>query len=380
MRRLLRRICSVALATLAVAAIPFPASAADAIKVVATFSVLGDMVKNIAGERVALTTLVGPNGEVHGFEPTPADARALAEADLVVVNGLGFEGWLERLVKASGYEGPVVVATDGVVVLKTDEGDGHGDAHDDHEKAGKHDDHDEHDKEKKHDDHASHDAHEKEDKHEGHADSHDDHEKDGKHGGHAAAHDEHEKDGKDGHHHHHHGEFDPHAWHDVAQARIYIENIARGLAAVDAAHADGYNANAKAYDRKLTALDEMIRARFNAIPSERRQVVTAHDAFQYFGRAYGIEFHAPLGLSPESEASAGEVAKLIRQMRQEGIRALFLDNVTDPRMLRQLAREADAVIGGTLYSDSLSPSDGPASTYLGMLRHNAGEIAKAMQD
>lgn len=311
MHRMSRRLILAALATLVTLAVAAasPSWAADKLRVVATFTVLGDMVKNVGGERVALTTLVGPDGDAHVYEPTPADARALAEADLVLVNGLGFEGWIDRLVKASGYKGPVVVASEGIALLRVEEdhGDGHG-------------------------------------------------------------------------HHHHDEEFDPHAWQDLVNGRLYVINIARALAAADAAHADDYRRRAEAYDRELVMLDRDIRGRLDGVPAERRKVITSHDAFQYFGRAYGIGFHAPVGLSTEDEPSAGEVAALIRQMRDEGIRTLFVDNITDARLVQQLAREAEAVIGGTLYSDSLSGATGPASTYLDMFRHNANEIVKAFKN
>lgn len=310
MHRLSRRLFLAALATLAVAATS-PSWAADKLKVVTTFTILGDMVRNVGGEHTALTTLVGPDGDAHVYEPTPADARALAEADLVIVNGLGFEGWIGRLVKASGYKGPVVVASDGISALKAEEDQGH-----------------------------------------------------------AQAHAEKDKD-------HDHGELDPHAWQDLANGRLYVANIARALAAADPAHADDYRRRAESYDGELVALDRDIRSRLDTVPADRRKVITSHDAFQYFGRAYGIDFHAPVGLSTESEPSAGEVAALIRQMRNEGIQALFVENITDPRLVQQLAREAGAVIGGTLYSDSLSGPTGPAPTYLDMFRHNASEIAKA---
>ena len=310
MHRFSRRLFLAALATLATLAVAAtsPSWAADKLRVVATFTVLGDMVKNVGGEHVTLTTLVGPDGDAHVYEPTPADARALAEADLVLVNGLGFEGWIDRLVKASGYKGPVVVASEGIALLRVEEED-HGHGH--------------------------------------------------------------------GHGHHDEGEFDPHAWQDLVNGRLYVINIARALAAADTARAEDYRRRAEAYDLKLVTLDRDIRSRLEDIPAERRKVITSHDAFQYFGRAYGIGFHAPVGLSTEDEPSAGEVAALIRQMRDEGIRTLFVDNITDARLVQQLAREAEAVIGGTLYSDSLSGADGPASTYLDMFRHNANEIVKA---
>lgn len=313
MHHLTRRLLLAIFAVVYVAMAP-QSWAAEKIKVVASFTILGDMAANVGGEYVTITTLVGPDGDAHVYEPNPADARALTEADLVLVNGLGFEGWIDRLVKASGYKGPLVVASDGVAPLTAEE---------------------EH--------------------------------------GHASGASEATEESTD----HDHGAFDPHAWQDLANGRRYVANIAGALAAADPAHAEAYRLRAEAYDRELAALDQDIRSRLNAVPTDRRKVITSHDAFQYFGRAYGIEFHAPVGLSTESEPSADEVAALVRQMKEEGIRALFVENITDPRLMRQLAREAGAVIGGTLYSDSLSGPQGPAATYLDMFRHNAAEIAKA---
>ena len=296
MYRLSRRTWLAGLATLA-AATTSRTRAAGKLNVVTTFTILADMVRNVGGEHVALTTLVGPDGDAHVYEPTPADARTLARADLVVVNGLGFEGWIDRLIKVSGYRGPVVVASEGIAALTVEE-----------------------------------------------------------------------------------NQPDPHAWQDLANGRLDVANIVRALAAADPAHADDYRRRAKAYDRELAAMDREVKSRLDAFPRDRRKVITSHDAFRYFGRAYGIDFLAPVGLSTESAPSAGEIAALIRQMRDEGIHALFVENITDPRLVGQLAREAGAVIGGRLYSDSLSGPTGPAPTYLDMFRHNVGEIAKAVMD
>ncbi|MBM3507370.1 MAG: metal ABC transporter substrate-binding protein [Alphaproteobacteria bacterium] len=314
MYRLSRRLFLVTPATLAVA-MTSPSWAADKLRVVTTFSILGDMVRNVGGERIALTTLVGPDGDAHVYEPTPADARALAQANLVIVNGLGFEGWIDRLVKASGYKGPVVVASDGISALKAEDDHGHGQAN------------------------------------------------------------THAKKGKD----HHHGALDPHAWQDLANGRLYVANITRALAAADSTHADDYRRRAEAYEGELVALDRDIRRRLDVIPADQRRIVTSHDAFGYFGRAYGIRFRSPVGLSTKSQPSAKQIAALIRQLKNEKTRVLFVENITDPRMVQQLAREAGAVIGGTLYSDSLSGPTGPAPTYLDMFRHNVSEIAKALK-
>ena len=115
-----------------------------------------------------------------------------------------------------------------------------------------------------------------------------------------------------------------------------------------------------------------------ALPADRRTVVTSHDAFQYFGRDYGLTFLAPQGLSTESEASAKDVARLIQQIRERGIRAVFVENVADPRLLERIADETGATIGGTLYPGALSGPDGPAPTYLDMMRHNATTLAQAL--
>lgn len=313
MSRISRRLLLVAGAAIALASAS-PSEAADKVRVVASFTILDDMVRNIGGDHVQVTTLVGADGDAHVYEPTPADAKALAQADLVVVNGLGFEGWMDRLTEAAGYKGPVVTASTGLKPLEAEEGHEHEHGKDDHDK-----------------------------------DAHGDHDEN----------------------------LDPHAWQDLSNGRVYVANIARALAEVDPANAADYRRRAEAYDHELAALDGEVRARLNAVPADRRKVITSHDAFQYFGRAYGIEFHAPVGISTESEPSAGDLAALIRQMKEENVRALFVENITNPKLLQQLAREADAVIGGTLYSDSLSRPEGPAPTYIDMFRHNVGEIAEA---
>ncbi|MEM9063436.1 MAG: metal ABC transporter substrate-binding protein [Pseudomonadota bacterium] len=338
------------------------ATAADDKKlaVVATFSILGDMVGSIGGDHIKLTTLVGPNGDAHVYQPVPADARAVSEADLLVVNGLAFEGWLDRLVDASGFSGMRLVATDGIEPLPfEEEGDHddekHGDDHADH----KDDDHAGH----KDDDHAEH----KDDDHGHKDDDHAEH-KDDDHAGH--------KD--DDHHGHDHGAFDPHAWQSIEAAMVYIDNITAALSKADPAHASSYYQNRAAYVAELTALETELRTMFDALPEDARTVVTPHDAFGYFADAYGLKFLAPQGISTESEASAADVAKLIRQIRAEGIKGVFVENVADSRLLEQIANETGAVIGGSLYSDALSESDGPASTYLDMMRHNARTLAQAL--
>ena len=285
-----------------------PAWADEPLPVVASFSILGDLTARVGGDRIALTTLVGPDGDAHVYEPGPGDARAVSEARLLVVNGLGFEGWMDRLKGAAGFDGIEVVATAGVEPLKLAEDDDHG--HD---------------------------------------------------------------------HGHDHGAIDPHAWQNVANAEIFIRNIAAGLEQADPAGAAVYRANAEAYLAELQALDADIRTSLAAVPAERRVLVTSHDACGYFAAAYGLKVLAPQGISTESEASAADVAALIRQIRKDGVQAVFVENVTDPRLLEQIVRETGARIGGTLYSDALSPPGTPAATYVGMMRHNAEAITAAFQ-
>ena len=313
---------------------PLASWAEEPLPVVATFSILGDMVERIGGEHIALTTLVGPDGDAHVYQPTPKAARSVAEADVLFLNGLEFEGWLERLAEAASFGGAMVVATKGVVPI----------AFDDHDEHDDHDDHDEHDD---HDDHAEHDKH----------DDHDDH---------------------DDHAGHDHGAFDPHAWQSLENAVIYANNIAAGLAQADPENAGDYYANRAAFITEVETLRADIGAMMKSLPADKRTVVTPHDAFGYFAATYDLTFVAPQGMSTDSEVSAADVAALITQIREESISAVFIESITDNRMMQQIANETGATIGGTLYSDALSAQSGPASTYLDMMRHNATTLFDAL--
>ena len=372
-----------ALVALSLAAAPATAQADEPIPVVASFSILADMVERIGGEHVDVTMLVGPDGDAHVYQPTPAAARAVSDAEILVVNGLEFEGWMDRLIEASGFDGVEVVATNGIEPIAYEDDhedhDHEGHAHakqaeeeeHDHDHAGH--DHDEHAEKAEHN-HDGHDhAKETEHEHHDHA-SHDDH----------AGHDDHDHHGHDehaeagGHHHHHHGAYDPHAWQSLGNAVIYVDNITAALAKADPENAGAFYENRAAYVAELEALDADIRAIIAGLPESRRTVVTSHDAFQYFGRDYGLTFLAPQGLSTESEASAKDVARLIERIRADGITAVFIENITDPRLLEQIANETGATIGGTLYPGALSGPNGPAPTYLDMMRHNATTLAQAL--
>ncbi|MGE0502933.1 MAG: zinc ABC transporter substrate-binding protein AztC [Rhizobiaceae bacterium] len=299
-------------------------AATQELKVVATFSIIGDMAKNVGSDRIDLVTLVGPDGDAHVYEPKPADAAALAGADVILVNGLGFEGFLSRLVEASGSKAPIVELTKGAEVLSSEDEAHH---HDD----------------EKHEDHAG----------EGH-----------------------DHDSEEGHDHH--GPNDPHAWQSVHNAETYVENIAEAFCAADAAGCDAYRANAEAYTDKLEALEDEIEAAVAAIPADKRTIITSHDAFGYFQHEYGLTFHAPEGVSTDAEASAADVAALIRQIREDKAAAIFVENITNQRLIEQIASETGLSIGGALYSDALSGPDGPAATYIDMMRHNITTIKGAI--
>ena len=301
------------LATAAVAGATASAAAAGAapprLPVVASFSILADLVREVGGDRVEVTALVGADGDAHVFEPTPRQARQLQQARVLVTNGLGFEAWLPRLKSAAAFQGREIVASAGIAPRALPAST--------------------------------------------HAHSH-------------------------GHGHAHAGTVDPHAWQDVRNVIAYVNNIARGLAQADPLHADHYRRRASDYVARLEALDGRIRAEFAALPAERRSVVATHDAFGYFAQAYGLRFIAVRGLSTESEPSARDLARLIGQVREERITALFVENISDPRLLQQLARETGAAVGGRLYSDALSPADGPAPTYIAMMQSNAAVLLKAL--
>jgi zinc/manganese transport system substrate-binding protein len=266
----------------------------EPVRIVASFSILGDFVKNVGGDRVDVTTLVGPDSDVHVYVPPPADARKIAGAKLIVINGLGLEGWLPRLLQLSSEKTPIVTATNGVAPLRLG------------------------------------------------------------------------------------SEADPHAWQSVANAKKYAANIRDGLIAVSPADAELFVKNADAYLAKLDALDSEVRKAVAQIPQGKRKVISTHDAFGYFASAYGVQFIAPLGVSTETEASAKDIARIIEQIRAEKIPAVFMEKMSDPRLIRRISAETGARIGGTLYSDSLTGEKGDAPTYIDMVRHNIKALTSAL--
>lgn len=295
MRSIRRRTLCQGSATLA-ALYPLALGAqAPAPRVVASFSILADMAKELAPAGVQVTALVGPDSDAHVYEPTPADGKRLAQAELVLVNGLGFEGWIERMVKVSGFRGPVVVASQGI-----------------QSRSG---------------------------------------------GQHAA---------------------DPHAWQDLALARRYAANISAAFAQRWPGQRDEVARRNADYVERIEKLDARVREWVGAVPRVQRRVITSHDAFGYFGAAYGVDFLAPQGWNTHSEPSAAAVARLIRQIRRDGVRAIFIENISDARLIQRIASEAGVRVGGTLYSDALSAPGGVADTYLKLFEHNAGSLASAL--
>ena len=284
------------LATLAMA--PVMAQAGVPLRVLASFSILADLVRQVGGPAVLADSLVGPDEDTHVYDPKPKDLRTLMAAGLLVRNGLGLEGWMDRLTGAAGYKGRVVVATEKVVPRTM--------------------------KEK----------------------------------GVIAT--------------------DPHAWQNPQNAILCAQAIAEGLIAADPANAPAYRDNLRAYSARITDMDAWIVSALAPIPTAQRRIITTHDAFGYYGARYGIEFLSAQGISTESEPSAKAIATLVAQIKRERVRAVFIENMTSNRMARMLARETGAVLGGTVYSDALSLPDGPASTYLDMVRHNTMLFTPAM--
>ena len=295
------------LLTVAVLGLGAPAFAAEKLPVVATFSILGDMVSTIGGDRIAVTSLVGADQDAHVFEPKPSDVKAVSQAKLVVSNGLGFEGWIARLVKSSNYKGELVVVTEGIQARKMEA-----------------------------DEHGAHKGHSKE-------------------------------------------IADPHAWQNPANAVIYTKAIVAALSKVDPEGAALYQQNGDHYIQAITELDTWAKAQFEQIPVAKRKVITSHDAFGYLGAQYGIKFLSPQGVSTEGAASAKDVANLIRQIKRERIKAVFIENMSNPKVLEQLSKEADISPVGELYPDALSAADGPAPSYLKMMRNNVEQLLAGLK-
>ena len=171
---------------------------------------------------------------------------------------------------------------------------------------------------------------------------------------------------------------DPHAWQDPRNTLLYVQTITEGLIQADPANAARFRDASTAYAARIVQMDRWIEATLVAIPPGRRRIITTHDAFGYYGTRYGVDFLSIEGISTEFEPSAKAISALVQQIKRQEVRAVFIESMTSSRMARMLARETGAVLGGTVYSDALSPPSGPAPTYLDMLRHNTTLFAAAM--
>lgn len=267
---------------------------AERLKAVASFSILADMVQTVGGDLVETSSIVGPDSDAHTYSPTVSDARTVAQADIVFVNGLGFEGWVGDLIAASGNDAPVVIVTRDIAPLLVG------------------------------------------------------------------------------------GAPDPHAWNALANGQKYATAIMEGLSALDPSNAVVFEANRQAYADQMQAMLDRAKPAFAALPDNQRTIVTGHDAFGYFEAQFDLRFLAPLGISSEAEPSAKALAQLIEQIRNESVGGLFVENITNPDLVAQIASETGLEIGGQLYSDALSEQGGPATSYLTMMEHNITTLLTAL--
>ncbi len=281
----------------------------EPLRVVATWSILGDLLQNVGGDRIQLITLVPAGADAHTFEPSPADGVALIEASIVFENGLGFEPWLDDMLAASGSRARRVVVTEGIDVVHLEAGE--------------------------HSDHAADTS----------------------------------------------SEADPHVWHDVGNAIHIVERIRDALVQADSANRAVYENNAGRYLQQLRELDSFVVAEVETLPPDRRKLVTSHDTFGYFARRYGFTVvDTALGISTEeSEPSAAQMAALVEEIRAVGVPAIFAENVSNTRIMEQLAQAAGVRLAPELYTDALGEGGSPAATYVDMIRHNVSTIVTALR-
>jgi ABC-type Zn uptake system ZnuABC Zn-binding protein ZnuA len=303
-----RRLPLLVLAAVLVTGCSSPGSGASGgdtgrLAVVTTTTVLADLVRQIGGDRVAVDSLVPKGGEVHTFDPAPADAERLVRARLVVMNGLGLDDWLAGLAAKTGSTATVVRTAEdlpGVTYL-----------------------------------------------------------------------------GPDGEPVVAGAESNPHLWLDVANGRAYVARIADALAAADPSGADDYRAAAAAFDARLATLDGWVRSMFAGIPAEDRRIVSFHDAFPYYARAYGLTVVGTVVAAPGQDPSAGDVAALVREIRSTGARVILAEAQFNPAMARTIADETGVAIVSDLYTDTLGGA--PADTYEGIIRWDTERIASALR-
>jgi zinc/manganese transport system substrate-binding protein len=299
-RRVLRKVMVSAAFLMALAG---PAIAQEKPRVVATFTIIGDLVEAVGGDAVSVTTLVGPDGDAHVFEPKPSDVAAVAKADLIVANGLGMEPWLERLAEAADFKGRTVIASTDVTPLPfKEEADASGTMPD-----------------------------------------------------------------------------DPHAFQDLSNGRLYVKTIAAALEALAPKDAGAIAARAARLDAEMIALDAEIKAKLSALPAPNRRILTSHDAFHYFGQAYGLDILSIQGVSTETEPSAADLAEIARQAKSGLVKAIFLENMANPTLAQTISSESGVPVGGELVADALTKAGGVAPHYLDMFKYNLAELLKVLR-
>lgn len=328
---IVRSIGTVVLLAVLLAGLLQPAGAQeDRIQVVATNSITGDLVSNVAGDLADVVVLVGANGDSHTFEPTPADADVLATADIVFENGLGLEVWLDDVYEASGSGAQRVVVTDAITPLPAGEEPGHEEGEEHAVEAG-------------------------------------------------ATPGEHAEEGEE---HAEEGEFDPHVWFDVANVKLMVAAIEAALVAADETNAADYTAQAVAYQAQLDELDAFIVAQVEALPVENRGLVTSHDTFAYFAARYGFEIIGtalPSITTESGDPSASEIAALVDEIVASGVPAIFPENVSNADLLEQIASESGVTVAPPLYTDALGEPGGEAGTYIDLMTYDVTAIVTALQ-
>ena len=271
--------------------------AQDALNIVASASMIADIASEVVGDSHEIEMIVPIGGDPHLHEPTPSDARLVADADLILINGLTFEGWINELIENSGTKAKVVVVTDGVKVLSSQT---------------------------------------------------------------------------------YKNSADPHAWMDAANGAIYAKNIAKAISELDIVNAGKYAQRLNEYQSRLKSLDQEIQQKIMSIPEEQRILITSHDAFQYYGRKYGIQLEAIMGISTEAEAQTADIMRVSRVIREKKVPAIFVESTINPKLIEQLAKDNKVSIGGELFADSLGDSESEAASYIDMLRYNTETIVQAL--
>ncbi len=270
---------------------------AQKLQVVATASMIADMASQIGGDLIDVRCVVPIGGDPHIYDPTPGDANMVAHADLILRNGLTFEGWLMELIENSGTRANIVTVTEGIDAISSLL----------YENAS-----------------------------------------------------------------------DPHAWMDASNGLIYIKNIRDALIRLDPQNEPTYTQNHEQYAGHLRELDHYIMEKIASIPESKRILITSHDAFQYYGRRYGIRLESVLGTSTDAEVQTADILRLNKIIKESRVPALFVESTINPKVLEQLAVDNNLQIGGKLYSDSIGDKDSPAPTYYDMLKHNTDVIVAAL--